>query len=583
METTESKSGKPGFVETTLDSPSLSSNRQNHCRYSQFFTKYFGNKQFVYTFWKLLFPSLIWGFITSLVPLLFNVLCAYAKFSLGQGFNGNAYLAINYTYGIFTTFNSLITVFLFAVLPAIGNFIGRGHYKMMRQTVRWAIYIGFIVALILMIFEQAFAKDMMNLMVWSNEPTGNQTQLSVILLRFLSFIGFFYLWSWIYVPTLGSVKNTKVIFTSSFVAFCFFIIVTPLFLHFTNDSMDQAFYGLGAIYLIYFMIQPIYLYIYCKFIKTWRSIWYKCFSFYYQKHQELIRNDHVEIELLFMDHWNVSFQLVKRIFKLSWCIILDQSVYAIVTIIQTVFIINYGGKFITGANFNLNGANTYAAAANYYKDITSIPFMLNTFMYGIFNAFTIAPQYFVANELGKGNKELAYHNEFLCANWGILLGILFLVVMFICSTTLNETFFPSDNQQWYYIYISNTSNSYVTYSQLYYDNNNIMFIFSGFMIINTLCSMLFFVMIEGGSKWTAVGDSLIQIIFTIIMVIMYSVHYDSMYWYYAVSQIMLLAKVIVCYIIIGTKQALNSIEYHSLDDMAVMFANKQTKQIANKI
>ncbi|MBO7084469.1 hypothetical protein J6W20_00775 [bacterium] len=58
------------------------------------------------------------------------------------------------------------------------------------------------------------------------------------------------------------------IFTSSFVAFCFFIIVTPLFLHFTNDSMDEAFYGLGAIYLIYFMIQPIYLYFYCKFIKT---------------------------------------------------------------------------------------------------------------------------------------------------------------------------------------------------------------------------------------------------------------------------------------------------------------------------
>ncbi|MBO6103737.1 hypothetical protein J6P04_01585 [bacterium] len=46
---------------------------------------------------------------------------------------------------------------------------------------------------------------------------------------------------------------------------------------------------------------------------------------------------------------------------------------------------------------------------------------------------------------------------------------------------------------------------------------------------------------------------------------------------------MLLAKVIVCYIIIGTKQALNSIEYHSLDDMASMFANKQTKQVANKI
>ena len=46
---------------------------------------------------------------------------------------------------------------------------------------------------------------------------------------------------------------------------------------------------------------------------------------------------------------------------------------------------------------------------------------------------------------------------------------------------------------------------------------------------------------------------------------------------------MLLAKVIVCYIIIGTKQALNSIEYHSLDDMAVIFANKQKQPIANKI
>ncbi|MBR4485868.1 hypothetical protein IKS57_00590 [bacterium] len=50
--------------------------------------------------------------------------------------SGNVYLAINYTYGVFSTFNALITVFLFAVFPVIGNFIARRHFESMRQTIR---------------------------------------------------------------------------------------------------------------------------------------------------------------------------------------------------------------------------------------------------------------------------------------------------------------------------------------------------------------------------------------------------------------------------------------------------------------
>ncbi|MBO7044549.1 hypothetical protein J6W34_08730 [bacterium] len=108
------------------------------------------------------------------------------------------------------------------------------------------------------------------------------------------------------------------------------------------------------------------------------------------------------------------------------------------------------------------------------------------------------------------------------------MGIVFMICMFACSTTLNEFFFPSTSK-YYFIYINNNSNSFVTYKQLYFDNNNIMFIFSGFMIINTLASMCFFVMIEGGCKYTAFGDSIVQILFTIISIILYFVHYDNMY------------------------------------------------------
>lgn len=574
MQTTETK--VKTFGETTFNNNDLSFRHKNHSG-ENFFTRIFGTKDFIFTFWKLLLPSLIWGTITSLVPLLFNVFCAF-NFNRGQGMSGNVYLAINYTYGVFSTFNALITVFLFAVFPVIGNFIARRHFESMRQTVRWAIYIGFFIAFVLMIFEQIFAKDMMNLMVWNNLQSGNQTTLSVNLLRFLSFIGFFYLWGWIYVPTLSSIKNTKVILESSFVAFKFFIIATPLYLHYvtnqitsktTQDELnmitDHACYGLGAIYLVYFMIQPIYIYIYCRYIDTFRRIWYQLFKFFYDKHPNLKKVENLEKELLFMSSFKVSFELIKRIFKLSWGIIIDQLLYAIISIIQLVFIINYGGKLIQDEAFDLNGANAYAAAANYYKDITSIAFMLQLFLYGIFNSFTIAPQYFVANELGKGNKQQALHNEYLCLNWAIVMGIVFMICMFACSTTLNEFFFPSTSK-YYFIYINNNSNSFVTYKQLYFDNNNIMFIFSGFMIINTLASMCFFVMIEGGCKYTAFGDSIVQILFTIISIILYFVHYDNMYWYYAISQIMLLVKVIIAYVIVMNKLALNSIEYAKLDD-----------------
>ncbi|MBO6072773.1 hypothetical protein J6P59_04030 [bacterium] len=39
-----------------------------------------------------------------------------------------------------------------------------------------------------------------------------------------------------------------------------------------NMITDHACYGLGAIYLVYFMIQPIYIYIYCRYIDTFRRI-----------------------------------------------------------------------------------------------------------------------------------------------------------------------------------------------------------------------------------------------------------------------------------------------------------------------
>ncbi len=580
MQTTESKV-QTTFGETTFNDKNISFRQSSSKKGENFFTRYFGSKNFIIGFWKLLLPSLIWGFITSLVPLLFNVFTAYT-FNKGQGLSGgNEFLAINYTYGIFSTFNSLITVPLFAVFPVVGNFIARNHYQMMRQTIRWAMYIGFSIAFILMIFEQIFATNMMNLMVWNNQQSGNQTTLSVNLLRFLSFIGFFYLWGWLYIPTLSSIKNTKAIFFSSLTAFIFFIITTPTYLHFVginfnqnnnlaNQISDHAFLGLGAIYLIYFMIQPIYLYIYCRFVKQFRTLWYRIFKSFYDKHQHLIKNEHLEKELLFMDSFKVSINLLKRIFKLSWCIILDQSLFSIISIIQLVFIINFGGHISSSnVNFQLLGSNSYLAAANYYKDITSIAFMLQIFLFGIFNAFTIAPQYFIANELGKNNKKEALHNSYLCLNWSIILGIIFMIAMFICGATLNDSFFPRNNQTYYYIYINNTSGANVTFNQLYLDSSNIMYIFAGFMIINTMASMVFFIMIEGGSKLTVVADSLVQIIFTIILIILYVIKFNNMYWYFTVTQIMFAIKVIAGYLIIGFKQSLNSIDYHQLDEEVV--------------
>lgn len=583
MQITESmSSNSQTFVETTFDK-NVSSNSNSKFENRNFFTRIFGTKEFIFTFWKLLLPSLIWGLITSLVPLLFNV---FASEFFQNGSSGNMYLAIDYTYGVFSTINSLATVFLFAVFPVVGNFVTRGHFHMVRQTIRWAIYIGVCVSLILLIFEQAFASDMMNLMVWDNAQSGNQTTLSVNLLRFMSFISFFYLWSWIYVPTLSSIKNTKAIFYSAILAFVFFIISTPVYLHFltlhqtsanTTELTDNASIGLGAIYLAYFIIQPLYLYFYCHFIDSIRRTWYKMFKGFYDKHPELLRNEHYEKELLFMREYNVSFELIKRIFALSWCIILDQLLFCIVSVVQLVFIINYGGQLVDSISVNLNGSNAYLAASNYYKDITSIAFELNTFLFGIFNAFTIAPQYFVANELGRNNKQKALHNEYLCINWSIVIGAVFLVIMFICSVTLNSAFFPetantetffdaTGSTPWYQIYINETSSAYVTYTNLYQASTNIMYIFSGFMIINTACSMMFFVLIEGGSKLTALGDSFVQIIFTIVLAVLYVVHYDNIYWYYTMNQLMLLFKLVICYIIVATKQALNSIEYVKLDE-----------------
>ena len=213
------------------------------------------------------------------------------------------YLSVNYTAYLISFLNPLICSFVFACFPALANYVSTHNKKKIQETLRWSVYITFIVCVIGFVLEEAFATQIALALVWQFTPpvTGVdlvQTNYSIIIIRWLAVSSFFYLWLWIYVPSLSSMKNSRALFYSSLVGFIFFIIAYPSYLHSTyvnvgtgslaDKELQQHLYGvtngIGGIYLGYFIIQPVFLLIYClwprefkvaeaKFINIFIYLW----------------------------------------------------------------------------------------------------------------------------------------------------------------------------------------------------------------------------------------------------------------------------------------------------------------------
>ena len=575
-------------------------------RHAKIINKIFGTNKFIKVFLRLLFPSLFWGLFTALVPILFNTMINgfYQDSQIGN----QLYLSVNYTSYLFSFLNPLICSFIFACFPAVANYIAIHNKKKLQETLRWSVYITLIVCIIGLIFEEIFATQIALALVWQFTPpvTGVdlvQTNYSVIIIRWLAFSSFFYLWLWLYVPTLSSMKNSRALFYSSVIGFIYFIISYPSYLHSTyvnvgsgtlatpdiQDHLYGIINGIGGIYLGYFIIQPLFLLIYCYwprefkvaeawfiniFIYFWNGI--NRFSKDYQiatrkRVQQFPKNylvhsttkeeytDYERDLLFFQTGFSVSAILLKQIFILAWVILLDQIFYAVLNLILMVYGTNYHGYW--------NGWNgippTHDAKLNlhmakeYYKLILANVSLISTYIFTIYSGFSLLPQYFVGYYIGFGDKQTAFHNSTILTNWSILFGLFIAIIIIIYGSFINELIYStSDPNNFYYFVYHGKKVALGTYKQLWSDAFNMELIYALAVLFDTSVAMTYYILLSGGSKFIIFADSLIQLINSLALIGLYYTNYDNFYVYYLVNRIHTFLKFFISLVVIYAKGAL---------------------------
>ena len=413
----------------------------------------------------------------------------------------------------------------------------------------------------------------------------------------MAFIGFFFSWMWIYVPALPSIKNNKPLYYSALVGFIFFIICDPIFIYSFQSSFElninnpqallalqlKAATGTGIIYLVYFIIQPFYVYFYLKFYKYLRKMTLVVLQpfmklFYlkkpdqYQTYLDNLKNvfnqNYLESQVLFFNKFRVSLYYWRIILLLSWGNLLDQSFYNLIAVLHFVYSTNFGGQFPNGPGFEhisvLEGWNQTVsnfAANHYFKLIMANPEMLLIFFFGIWDSFSVLPSYFVARELGIGNKKQAKTNMWRCMHWSYLMGASFTIIIIIFALFINQyATYPAQSGMFNYdIDYNGHVVATVKYYQLWDDARNAMIIWAFMLFFFTATDMGFYVILSGASKILIVGDALITAIFVGVAMALYYTHFNNMLGFYFIPHLDKIVKYFIYITFIFTSQSSNSI------------------------
>lgn len=577
---------------------------------SKLIHKIFGNNKFIKAFLRLVFPSLFWGLFTALVPILFNTMIN--GFYHDNNIGNQLYLSVNYTAYLFGYINPLIASFIFAAFPAIGNYIGKNDKYKLQEVLRWATYLSLTMCVIGLVLEEAFAEQISLALVWqlSGKLTGInlvQNNYSVILIRWLAASCFFYVWLWLYVPTLSSMKNSRALFYSSVVGFIYFLIAYPSYLHtsfvdtgsvvlanqFDQIKLYGVMNGIGGIYLGYYIIQPLFLLVYtyfpkefkiyeAKFLNSFIYIWngLNKISKEYQlntrrKTQRFFKpyilhsvnkeeyNDYERDVLMFQTGFKVSYVRLKQMMILAWAILLDQVFYATLNLILTVYGTNFHGYW--------QGWNDIPAPDNlklslkmtkeYYKLILANVSLISTYIFTVYNGFSLLPQYFVAYYLGNGDKQTAYHNSTILTNWSITFGMFLALLIIIYGTFINQLIYATaDPHDLYYFTYNGKEYALGTYKDLWDTSFNMELIYALAVLFDTAVAMTYYILVAGGSKFIVFADSLVQLINALALIGMYYTNYDNFYVYYFVNRIHTFLKFFIAFIVIYMRGALWGID-----------------------
>ncbi len=583
-------------------------------KHAKFINKIFGNSKFIKAFLRLIFPSLFWGLFTALVPILFNTMIN--GFYNNDKIGNQLYLSVSYTTYMYSFINVLVCSFVYAAFPAIGNYIAQHNKAKLQEVLRWTTYISLIACVISLVLEEIFARQIAISMIWQYSPpiTGTdlvQLNYSIELIRWFSATSFFFLWLWLYVPTLASMKSSRALFYSSLVGFIYFIIIYPSYLVATHVNvssdltlapaadqikLNNIMNGIGGIYFGYFIIQPLFLLIYTMFpthfkvweahfinffIKTWNGI--NKFSRDYQNStrkkpqrfpesyplHSIAREEYTDYErdiLFFQTGFKVTWYRLKQVMVLAWVILLDQIFYAIMSLVLVIYGTNFHGYWgdWNGIKAPTDPKESLKMAETYYKHIFANVSLISTYIFTIYNGFSLLPQYFVAYYIGAGDKQTAYHNSIILTNWSILFGFMLAVIIIIYGAFINRLIYSGSPDAMYSMKFK-VHGAYITkdigtYQQLWNACFNMELIYAIAVLFDTGVAMTYYILASGGSKFIVFADSLISFINAVALIILHDIHYDNFYVYYLVNRLHTFFKFFVTILVIYMKGALWGID-----------------------
>ena len=327
-------------------------NNEDYAKASRL-VRVFGHSKFIRMFWRLFFPMLIYGIVTALVPILFMTMAkgVYEKDGIGIPI----YESFSYTLSKFNYINIFVALaWTLMAYPIVGNYIGRNQVQKMQESVRFIFYMIMITCSIAMICEFIYAPMIAQNIVWKYKDAssydlnilknhslnfaskealqtyltdiqrGYQLKYSTISIRFFAFTSYLVGWASLFTPMFSSKRNNKVLIFATVSGLIFFLIVYSSYIYtdvISAKEVEGTYNVAGVkvvektsysgyakfnsliqtscgIYIVYNIVIPLVLTIYCIFPKQFKIIKIKTLNFLKNCYNSLVdKQSNIEYQI----------------------------------------------------------------------------------------------------------------------------------------------------------------------------------------------------------------------------------------------------------------------------------------------
>lgn len=477
-------------------------------------SRLFGDKKFVWFYWKLTLPGIFYGIVYAAGPFLALVLARQVANNQDDA-NVTALLTIS-SRGIFIqTFGIHITsIIVAASMPAIAGRQSK-HAQDLHSMVRTVFYMGFLFSFLIVLIVQFIAEKMaISLLAARNIAIENLFPDSVIqymtfysqIIIFNSFFSFF---DYYYKHFFFSAKYTRDLMYAYVFRLLFMVIAFPVFIKYSSHlPLYDRVLGYALLNVFEQVILSLYLFIFTHMPIIYRIRFFNKKLFYatkkseYQQVSDFQRDVYVYqlvyknpiftiykeqnrmyVYAFFRTGLNISYASLREIWFLGWATFIDRILLIIITFAFYAFSLNI--NTLTWRDYN-----------------TAILTTLNVrrYTYGFFQATsTVLPTALVTYELGRNNIAQAKQNAMRLFAWGHLLALVLGAFFVAAFVNLPYVFNKNANQQIINLAII------------------LVLIYSVSEGFSAAYRVVFYLLWAGGNRFVMLASSIVNILRTIII------------------------------------------------------------------